>query len=150
MELGSSSAVVPVIWMVLLRLAIGIIWLRGGLLKVLHREYLEFDKKFERFISKNPFPWYCAFLQKYMLPYSLPAGYFFVIAEVCLGVALILGLLTVPAALIGALFNINFRLAAGWQNPSTTPLNYLMIMCQLLLVFSGAGDYLSLDSLLFG
>ena len=27
--------------------------------------------------------------------------------------------------------------------------NYLMIACQLLVIFSGAGGYLSLDSLLF-
>jgi uncharacterized membrane protein YphA (DoxX/SURF4 family) len=119
MELGSSSAMVPVIWLVLLRLAVGIIWLRDGLLKLLRREHLEFHEKFERFISKNPFPWYRAFLQRYMLPYSRPAGYFFVIAEVYLGVTLILGLLTVPAALIGAFFNINFRLAAGWQTHPT-------------------------------
>ena len=144
-----SVSSVPVIWLVLLRVGVGIIWLRSGLLKLPDREYLKYHEKLERYVSKNPFPWYRAFLRRYMLPYSLPAGYLFVTAELIIGVALILGLLTVPAALTGVFFNVNFRLAAGWQNPSNTPLNYLMIMCQLLVVASGAGNYLSLDALLF-
>ncbi|MFQ5802740.1 MAG: DoxX family protein [Candidatus Methylomirabilales bacterium] len=143
------KTMVPVFWLVLLRVAVGVIWLRSGLLKIVRREYLEYDEKLERFMSKNPFPWYRTFLERYMLPNSRPAGYLFVAAEVYLGVALMLGFLTVPSALIGVFFNINFRLAAGWQNPSNTPLNYLMIMCQLLVVFSGAGSYLSVDNLLF-
>lgn len=97
----------------------------------------------------NPYSWYRRFLQEQILPHSLAAGYFFVTAEVLLGLALILGLFTTPAALIGAFFNVNFRLAAGWNSPSNPPLNYLMIGCQLLIVFSGAGNYLSLDALVF-
>lgn len=139
----------PAIWLVLLRVAIGLIWLRSGLLKIIKREYLDYDEKLTRFMSGNPFPWYRAFLQSCVLPYSLAAGYFFVTAEVALGISLILGLFTVPSCFIGMFMNINFRLAAGWQNPSNTPLNYLMIACQLLIVASGAGTYLSLDSLLF-
>ncbi len=137
------------IWLVLLRIGVGAIWLRSGLLKIVGGEYLEYDEKLQRFMSKNPFPWYKTFLQRYLIPISRPAGYFFVTAEVILGLTLILGLLTVPMAIAGVFFNINFRLAAGWQNPSNTPLNYLMILCQLLVVASGAGGHLSLDALLF-
>jgi hypothetical protein len=93
------------------------------------RDYLNFDEKLRRFASKNPFPWYKIFLERYLIPNSRPAG--------------------VPAAIIGALFNVNFRLAAGWQSPSNTPLNYLMIICKLLVIASGAGNYYSLDALLF-
>ncbi len=139
----------PVIWLVLLRIAVGTIWLRSGLLKIPRREYLEYEKKLQRYMSKNPFPWYRDFLERHLLPNSRPAGYFFVTAEVLLGLTLIMGLLTVPMAIVGAFFNINFRLAAGWRNSSNIPLNYLMIMCQLLIVASGAGSYLSLDALLF-
>jgi thiosulfate dehydrogenase [quinone] large subunit len=113
------------------------------------RDYLNFDEKLRRFASKNPFPWYKIFLERYLIPNSRPAGYFFVTAEVVLGAALVLGFLTVPAAIIGALFNVNFRLVAGWQSPSNTPLNYLMIICKLLVIASGAGNYYSLDALLF-
>lgn len=147
METINSSG--PVIWLVLLRIGVGAIWLRSGLLKIPRKEYLRYGEKFGRYIEKNPFPWYRAFLKHYMLPISHPAGYFFVTAEVVLGASLVLGLLTVPAAIIGALFNVNFRLAAGWQSPSNTPLNYLMILCQLLVVASGSGGHLSLDALLF-
>ena len=139
----------PVIWFVLLRIGVGAIWLRSGLLKIPRKEYLRYGEKFERYIDKNPFPWYGAFLKHCMLPFSRPAGYFFVTAEVIVGLTLILGLLTVPMAIAGVFFNINFRLAAGWQSPSNTPLNYLMILCQLLVVASGAGGHLSLDALLF-
>ncbi len=139
----------PVIWLVLLRIGVGAIWLRSGLLKIVSGEYLEYDEKLQRFMSKNPFSWYGAFLKHYMLPISRPAGYFFVTAEIILGLTLILGLLTVPMAIAGVFLNINFRLAAGWQNPSNTPLNYLMILCQLLVIASSSGSYLSLDALLF-
>jgi thiosulfate dehydrogenase [quinone] large subunit len=144
-----SSATMPVIWMVLLRVALGLIWLRSGLMKVVSREYLEFRERFERFMSGNPFPWYRAFLERYMLPNSRPAGYFFVALEVCIGTAFVVGFLTVPAAVIAVFLNINFRLAAGWRSPSNTPLNYLMIICQILVILSDAGGYFSLDALLF-
>jgi len=147
--LESLNSPVPAVWIVLLRVTVGLIWLRAGLSKVLHREYLEYEVKLRRFISKNPISWYRGFLERCMLPYSRPAGYFFVTAEVCLGVLLTLGLLTLPAALIGAFFNLNFRLAAGWQSPSNPTLNYLMIICQLLVAASDAGAYLSLDAVWF-
>lgn len=147
LETTNSSGLV--IWFVLLRIGVGALWVRSGLLKIMKRDYLAFDEKLRRFASNNPILWYKSFLERYLIPNSGPAGYFFVTAEVVLGAALVLGFLTVPAAIIGSLFNINFRLAAGWQSPSNTPLNYLMILCQLLVIASGAGGHLSLDDLLF-
>ncbi|HLC25554.1 MAG TPA: TQO small subunit DoxD [bacterium] len=144
-----QSVTGPVIWLVLLRVAIGLIWLRSGLLKVVHGEYRTYHEKLERFASKNPILWYRKFMLGQLLPHSLPVGYLFVTAEVALGVLLVLGLLTVPAALAAIFLNINFRLGCGWQNPSNAPFNYLMIACELLVIFSGSGGYLSLDSLLF-
>ena len=149
MLVDSINAPIAAVWVVLLRVAIGVIWLRSGVLKLPERDYLHYRERLERFISKNPFPWYRNFLEKVLLPYSLPAGYFFVTAEICLGVTLILGFLTVPMAILGAFFNLNFHLAAGWQNPSIPQLNYLMIMCHLIIVFSGAESHLALDALLF-
>ena len=134
--LESLNSPVPAVWIVLLRVTVGLIWLRAGLSKVLHREYLEYEVKLRRFISKNPISWYRGFLERCMLPYSRPAGYFFVTAEVCLGVLLTLGLLTLPAALIGAFFNLNFRLAAGWQSPSNPTLNYLFTHSYYLVQIS--------------
>ncbi len=139
----------PVIWLVLLRIGLGALWIRSGLQKIMKRDYLAFDEKLRRFASNNPILWYKTFLERYLIPNSRLAGYFFVTSEVVLGAALVLGFLTVPAAVIASLFNVNFRLAAGWQSPSNTPLNYLMILCQLLVVASGAGGHLSLDALLF-
>ena len=66
----------PVIWLVLLRIGVGALWVRSGLLKIMKREYLEFDEKLRRFASKNPFPWYKTFLERYLIPNSRPAGYF--------------------------------------------------------------------------
>jgi thiosulfate dehydrogenase [quinone] large subunit len=149
MAIDAASGTVSAMWVVLIRVAVGLVWLRSGIPKLLGREYLDYREKLERFISGNPYPWYRRFLQDQILPHSLPAGYFFVAAEVLLGLALVLGLFTTPAALIGSFFNLNFRLAAGWSSPSNPPLNYLMIVCQLLIVFSGAGDHLSLDALFF-
>lgn len=131
----------------MLRIVIGALWLRSGLLKVVRKEYLEYRRKFENFASKNPFPWYRAFLLKAMVPCGRPAGYVFVTAELLLGALFVLGFLTVPAVLAAILLNLNFRLASGWRSPSNAPLNYLMIACELLILFSGAGSHFSLDAL---
>ncbi|MBI3015423.1 MAG: DoxX family membrane protein [Candidatus Tectomicrobia bacterium] len=144
-----QSGVAPIVWLVLLRVAVGLIWLRSGLLKVVGGEYGNYREKLERFASKNPILWYREFMLEQLLPRSLPVGYLFVTAEVALGVMLTLGFLTVPAALIAIFMNVNFRLGCGWQNPSNAPFNYLMIACELLVIFSGAGNHLSLDALLF-
>ena len=145
----ATAAVVPVIWVVLLRLAIGLLWLRSGLRKFITGMDRRFDKVLEEMASGNPIPGYANFLRAYVAPRSRAAGYFFSGAEVVLGLALTLGFLTVPAALIGCFFNLNFRLAAGWTNFSVIPLNYLYIVCQLIVIFSGAGNHLSLDAILF-
>lgn len=145
----ATTAVVPVIWVVLLRVAIGLLWLRSGVRKFSTGMHRRFDKVLEEMASGNPIPGYANFLRAYVMPKSRAAGYFFPCAEIVLGLALTLGFLTVPAALIGSLFNLNFRLAAGWTNLSVIPLNYLYIICQLIVIFSGAGNHLSLDAILF-
>jgi len=144
-----QGGIAPIVWLVLLRIAVGLIWLRSGLLKVVRGEYRHYREKLERFASKNPILWYREFMLGQLVPRSLPVGYLFVSAEVALGVMLTLGFFTVPAAWIAIFFNVNFRLGSGWQNPSNAPLNYLMIACELLVIFSGAGDHLSLDALFF-
>ncbi len=146
-ELLSTGA--PVLWLVLLRVALGLVWLRSWFFKVVRREERDFGQQIEGYMSRNPFPWYRAFLGRFVLPHRSWAGRVFTSAELVLGLALVLGLLTTPAALVGSFLNLNFRLAAGWRSPSTTPLNYLMIICQLLVVLSGAGDHASADALLF-
>jgi len=147
--MDQSDAVISAIWIVVLRISVGALWLRSGLLKIPTRRYRQYDTMLSEMMGRNPIRWYTNFLRSYVLPRHRAAGYFFVTAEVLIGLLLILGLFTVPVALIGVFLNLNFRLAAGWQNPSATPLNYLFIICQLIVVFSGAGDYVSLDALLF-
>ena len=146
----STAAVVSVIWVVLLRVAVGALWLRGGIEKLRPKLYRRYDQLLSEMIGGNPIRWYADFLRRYVLPRHRAAGYFFVTSEIVIGSALILGFFTAPVALIGSFFNLNFRLAAGWRVPSITPQNYLFIICQLIVVFSGAGNSLSLDALLFG
>src|SRR3989337_1983500 len=52
-----------------------VIWLRSGLLKVVHGEYRTYHEKLERFASKNPILWYRKFMLGQLLPHSLPVGY---------------------------------------------------------------------------
>ena len=137
------------LWLVVLRVALGLVWLRSWFFKAVRHEERDFGQQIEGYMSRNPFPWYRTFLGRFVLPHRRWAGRVFTSAELVLGLALVLGLLTTPAALVAAFLNLNFRLAAGWRSPSTTPLNYLMIICQLLVVLSGAGDYASADALLF-
>ncbi|MBI2911292.1 MAG: hypothetical protein HYY05_04060, partial [Chloroflexi bacterium] len=59
----------PILWLVLLRVAVGLIWLRSWFFKAVRHEERDFGQQIEGYMGRNPFPWYRAFLGRFVLPH---------------------------------------------------------------------------------
>lgn len=84
--------------------------------------------------------WYAWFVHNIALPGSKVFSYIIAYGEIIIGIALILGLLTVPALLIGVIINLNYLLAGiGGINP-------ILLTLEAILLFVGpAVYYIGLD-----
>jgi thiosulfate dehydrogenase [quinone] large subunit len=72
--------------------------------------------------------------------------------EMAIGVALILGLLTLPTLIVSSLLVINYQIATGTLfSPAFffSPYALLLLSTILILMFSKAGDRFSLDKFIF-
>ncbi len=138
------------IYLYLIQFVIGLIWLKSAYAKFAGVAFsANLSKTLTLFASKNPFPWYAAFLQNWAIP---NAGLFAELTRWGELVAAVLLLVTAVSAmrnirlphfhrlatlgaLIGAFLNLQFGLAAGWTSPSTETLNLLMLLIQILFIF---------------
>ncbi len=74
--------------------------------------------------------WYAWLIGNIGLPLATPISYLVVIAEVLVGIALVLGAFTVIASFFGAFMNFNYLLAG------TVSINPQMFFLQILLLFT--------------
>jgi thiosulfate dehydrogenase [quinone] large subunit len=80
--------------------------------------------------------WYADFLNGFAIPNVHLCNAIIPLAELLVGVALIVGLATVPALIAGAFMNLNFMLAG------TTSTNPILYTAAMILLFAGTGAYL--------
>ena len=86
--------------------------------------------------------WYAWFIQNVAVPNAKVFSYIISFGEVLVGIALILGLLTVPALIAGVLMNLNYLLAG------TVSINPILLALEVILLFIGpAVWYFGLDRL---
>lgn len=84
--------------------------------------------------------WYGWFVENIALPNAKIFSYLVAYGEFLVGIALVLGLLTVPALLAGAFLNLNYLLAG------TVSTNPIMLTVAAILLFVGpAVYYIGLD-----
>lgn len=84
--------------------------------------------------------WYGWFVTHLALPNAKIFSYIVAYGEVITGIALILGLLTIPALLAGVLLNLNFLLAGS------VSINPILLTLEAILLFVGpAVYYIGLD-----
>lgn len=79
--------------------------------------------------------WYAAFLEHVALPNVGFFNFIIPVGEFLAGLALILGVATIPALLAGMFMNLNFMLAG---TTSTNPIIYTL---EMILLFTGKGSY---------
>lgn len=88
--------------------------------------------------------WYRPFLEGVAIPNALLFGQLVTCAEIAVGIALTLGLLTRPAAVVGMFLNLNYMLMKGLLNPAGST-DRMFFVAQLALFLTAAGLVWGLD-----
>lgn len=133
---------------VLLRLYAGGLFAAFGWKKIAGGRFPEFLPRFlEGQAGKAP-DWYAAFIDAVVLPNAALFGYLVMYGELLVGLALILGIVTRVAALVGLFIVLNFHFVKGLD--FFVPSNYdsLWAVVFVVLAFTCAGRVLGLDAAL--
>lgn len=139
------------------RILIGAVWLNGAVEKLLNPNFpRQFATSLEAggFISQAP-PWFQSFMLGSVVPNAELVAQLVRFGELSLGLALVLGLLTNPAAIGGILFSLailfsqgGVRLGTGLGPPEFLDINLLVAAISLVILLSPAAKALSLDAAL--
>lgn len=142
----------------LVRILTGIIFVAEGWAKI-SGDFVRggFAESVRETASGRAWPFWSAFLRGVVAPNSTAFGWFFALAELALGVALVLGLLTRVAALGGMALMVILLLGATYVGPAswdrwvTSGLNAKFALLLLWLLFlADAGRVWGLDGRLSG
>lgn len=133
-----KTPLAAVVWTVL-RIWLGVQWVEGGIEKFANGfDATGFLKgALAKATGEHPAVavWYADFLKGFAIPNVHLFNAIIPIGELLIGVALIVGLVTVPALIAGAFMNLNFMLAG------TTSTNPVLYTATMILLFAGAGAY---------
>ncbi|MFQ5989689.1 MAG: TQO small subunit DoxD [Candidatus Methylomirabilales bacterium] len=146
-------------WLALLRIAVGLWFLRGGFRKVTFFLWGGFlplptatdrwigfmPKRIAEFASGNPIGWYKEFLEGTVLHNAKTFAFLTAWGEFTVGVGLTLGLLTVLAGVIGLVMMGNYFLASAWMGFGPQGFHLLLMVCMTLFIGSRAGRFWGLD-----
>ncbi len=149
--LASKTQRVPLAWISLLRILLGVLFLttwasnlsKGfytpeGLLDFFTNVFPQVD---------NPLTWYAAFIDGVILPMRGSFAPFQLVTEFLIGLFLLLGFLTPLASAAGFIFILNTFLATFGHD---WPWSYVMLLAMLAAVLvTRAGRSLGIDNLLF-
>jgi thiosulfate dehydrogenase (quinone) large subunit len=143
--------------MVWVRVLVGAVWLNGAVEKFLNPEFpLQFATSLKAggFVSQAP-PFFQDFMRGTVVPNAELFAQLMRAGELALGVALILGLLTNPAALGSIALSIvivlsqgGIRLGTGLGPPEFLTINVVVALISLIILLSPAAKALSIDALL--
>jgi thiosulfate dehydrogenase [quinone] large subunit len=82
----------------------------------------------------------------HLMAYAVPVGVLTVLTEGCIGVLILLGLFTRPAALVGVVLSLSFFLSASWRTyPYFFGSDIVFVVCWLTIAITGPGA-LALDT----
>jgi thiosulfate dehydrogenase [quinone] large subunit len=139
------------------RILIGAVWLNGAVEKFLNPE---FPRQFAASLSIGGYtaqapPWFQDFMRGTVAPNAELFAQFQRFGELALGLALVLGLLTNPAALGSVLLSLTIltsqggvRLGAGLGPPEFLNIDLFVASISLVILLSPAAKALSLDTAL--
>jgi uncharacterized membrane protein YphA (DoxX/SURF4 family) len=102
---------------------------------------------FLKFAAKNGYAWYQHFLDSFIGPNSAIFGTLVVIAEIYVGIALVIGFTTRLAACIALFLLLNYLCAKG-ALPWGPGIDQSDIVLAVIILFSGAGRIFGIDKLL--
>ena len=140
-----------------IRILVGAVWLNGGLEKLLNPSFpRQFAASLQAggFVSQAP-PFFQEFMRSTVIPNAELFAQLMRAGELTLGVALILGLLTNPAALgsiaLSAVIMLSqggVRFGSGLGAPEFLTINVVIALISLIILLSPAAKSLSVDAIL--
>jgi uncharacterized membrane protein YphA (DoxX/SURF4 family) len=101
---------------------------------------------FLKFAAKNGYSWYQYFLNSFVGPHSATFGTLVVVAEIYVGIALVIGFTTRLASCVALLLLLNYMCAKG-ALPWGPGIDQSDIVLVLIILFSDAGRIFGLDRL---
>ena len=136
------------------RVLVGAVWLNGAIEKFLNPE---FPRQFAASLDAGGYvsqamPWFQGLMRDTVVPNADNVAQLARFGELALGLTLVLGLLTNPAALGSVLFSLaiffsqgGIRLGTGLAEPEFLTINLLVALISLVILLSPAAKMLSLD-----
>jgi thiosulfate dehydrogenase (quinone) large subunit len=137
------------------RMLVGAVWLNGAIEKFLNPE---FPQQFATslgaggYISQAP-PWFQDLMRAYVVPNAELFAQFQRFGELALGLLLVLGLLTNPAAIGSIVLSLTIlvsqggvRLGTGLGSPEFLTIDLVIALLSLIILLSPAAKALSLDA----
>ncbi len=141
--------------MVWVRILVGAVWLNGAIEKLLNPDFpQQFAQSLQAggFVAQAP-PFFRGFMQGYVVPNADLFAQVIRISELALGIAMILGLLTNPAALGSIVLSLSImlsqggvRLGSGLASPEFFTINLLLALLSLVILLSPTAKAFSVDS----
>jgi thiosulfate dehydrogenase [quinone] large subunit len=137
------------------RILVGTVWLNGAIEKFLNPEIpQQFATSLGAggYISQAP-PWFQDLMRGYVVPNAELFAQFQRFGELALGLALVLGLLTNPAAVGSIVLSLTIlvsqggvRLGTGLGSPEFLNIDLFIALLSLVILLSPAAKALSLDA----
>jgi thiosulfate dehydrogenase [quinone] large subunit len=140
-------------WLAILRIGVGLWWLES----VRHKDLRGFLRGgsmgwVESLTLNHPIPAYAGMIRRASLSSQrrrLVTSWLVVLGEFSVGVSLTLGFLTPIGAIVGIFLNTNYLLLAGLTDQGEQGQNLMMILSEVVILFTGAGTTWGIDGLLF-
>lgn len=140
-------------WLGILRIGVGLWWLES----VRHKDIPSYIRGgsmgwVESLTVDHPLPWFAGMIRKTALAgprRRIVASWLSLAGEFGVGVSLTVGLLTPLGAILGLFLNLNYLLLAGLKDQGEQGQNLMMILCEIVILGSGAGLIWGLDARIF-
>jgi uncharacterized membrane protein YphA (DoxX/SURF4 family) len=144
----------PSIAMVVARVAVGVMFIMFAQYKLLHKDFARegYSKYVTGWVQESSVSFYKPFLRA-TLKHPHISGYAVGVAELLIGLSMVLGFWVRPFSIIGALFMLNLALATWNLPPGTAAWRYLgnqlgnipLLLLFLIFYAHSAGQTLGLD-----
>ncbi len=134
------------LWLIFLRLIIGIEWFMAGIIKLINPTYVaDMAGTLGYFASGNTHAWYVNLINNTFIPNSEVFAWLVSLGELIIGVTLIFGIFVNFSAIASIFLNLNFYFAAAWISASTQSVNWIMMTLGFIILLSPGVKSLSVD-----
>jgi len=144
----------PSMTMVVARVAVGVMFIMFAQYKLLHKDFARegYAKYVSGYVQESSVSFYKPILRE-TLKFPKVSAYLVAVAELLIGISMILGFWVRPFSIVGALFMLNLALATWVLPPGTPAWRYLgnqletipLLLLFLIFFAHNAGQTLGLD-----